>query len=80
MNILCIQQDGVPPHYSRPVRNYLGNNSHGLSTGRRVLMELPAHSPDFLHTYTSLSSYLKFKVYETAPILDILFSTWMHWT
>lgn len=43
---LFFQQDGAPPHYAMPVRNWLNERFPGKWIGRRGAIEWPPRSPD----------------------------------
>lgn len=58
-NQLIFQQDGAPPHYSLPVREYLNNRFPGRWIGRRGPMEWPARSPDLTPLDFFLWEHLK---------------------
>lgn len=57
------QQDGAPPHFARPVRNFLDQHFPGRWIGRRGPIEWPPRSPDLTPLDFFLWGYLKSKVY-----------------
>lgn len=61
------QQDGAPPHYMLPVRNFLHTVLPERWIGRRGPIEWPARSPDLTTLDFFLWGYLKSKVYDTKP-------------
>lgn len=70
---IWFQQDGAPPHYAQPVRNYLDQIFANRWIGRRGTIEWPARSPDLTPLDFFLWGYLKSKVYKTKPEnIDIL--------
>lgn len=66
-NELVFQQDGAPPHYVVPVREFLNNRFPGRWIGRRGPIEWPARSPDLSPLDYFLWGHLKSKVYATQP-------------
>lgn len=66
-NFLWYQQDGAPPHYSRPVRVYLDTVFPERWIGRRGPVEWPVSSPDLTPLGYFLWGYLKCKVYINRP-------------
>lgn len=66
-NELVFQQDGAPPHYALPVREYLNDRFPGRWIGRRGPIEWPARSPDLSPLDYFLWGHLKSKVYATQP-------------
>lgn len=64
---LVFQQDGAPPHYALPVRQFLDATFPEHWIGRRGPVEWPARSPDLTPLDFFLWGYLKSKVYETQP-------------
>lgn len=66
-NEIWFQQDGAPPHYSRPVRDYLNLIFNNRWIGRRGVVEWPARSPDLTPLDFFLWGYLKSKVYVNRP-------------
>ena len=61
-------QDGAPPHFYRPVIEYLNNQLPGRWMGRRVnFLEWPARSPDLTPCDFFLWGYVKEKVYQASP-------------
>jgi len=61
------QQDGAPPHYALPVRQFLDETFPGRWIGRRGAIEWPARSPDFSPLDFFLWGHLKSKIYATEP-------------
>lgn len=66
-NELVYQQDGAPPHYTAPVRQFLNETFPGRWIGRRGPVEWPARSPDLTPLDFFLWGHLKTKVYATQP-------------
>lgn len=66
-NPVIFQQDGAPPHFFRPVRDWLDQTYPGRWIGRRGPMEWPARSPDLTPLDFFLWGYVKSKVYVTKP-------------
>lgn len=64
---IWFQQDGAPPHFVRPVRNFLDTVFPGRWIGRRGPIEWPPRSPDLTPMDYFLWGYLKSKVYRTKP-------------
>lgn len=64
---IWFQQDGAPPHFARPVREYLDEIFPGRWIGRRGPVEWPARSPDITPLDYFLWGYLKSKVFKTRP-------------
>lgn len=64
---IWFQQDGAPPHFARPVREYLDEVFPGRWIGRRGPIEWPARSPDLTPLDFFLWGYLKSKVFKTKP-------------
>lgn len=64
---LTFQQDGAPPHFVAPVRQFLDDNFTGRWIGRRGPIEWPARSPDLSPLDFFLWGHLKSKVYITQP-------------
>lgn len=64
---LWFQQDGAPPHYAVPVRQYLNEIFPNRWIGRRGPVEWPARSPDLTPLDYFLWGYLKSKVYFNRP-------------
>ena len=61
------QQDGAPPHYAAPVRQYLDELFPNRWIGRRGFVEWPARLPDLSPLDYFLWGYLKCKVFATKP-------------
>lgn len=66
-NSLWYQQDGAPPHYARPVREYLNYAFPNRWIGRRGAVEWPARSPDLTPLDFFLWGYVKSAVYKEKP-------------
>lgn len=66
-NELHFQQDGAPPHYFRPVREWLNNRFPNQWIGRRGPIEWPARSPDLTPLDFFLWGHIKSVVYKTQP-------------
>lgn len=64
---LYFQQDGAPPHYVLPVRQWLQNTFPGRWIGRRGAIEWPARSPDLTPLDFFLWGHLKSVVYTPQP-------------
>lgn len=64
---IWLQQDGAPPHYALPVRNYLNDTFPHRWIGRRGFIEWPARSPDLTPLDFFLWGYLKNRVFKTQP-------------
>lgn len=64
---LHFQQDGAPPHYVAPVREFLDNRFPGQWIGRRGPIEWPARSPDLSPLDFFLWGHLKNKCFATKP-------------
>lgn len=64
---IWLQQDGAPPHYARPVREYLDQIFPNRWIGRRGPIEWPARSPDLTPLDYFLWGYLKAKIYFNRP-------------
>lgn len=64
---LRFQQDGAPPHYVLPVRQWLNDNFPNQWIGRRGPIEWPARSPDLSPLDFFLWGHLKSMVYKTEP-------------
>lgn len=64
---IWFQQDGAPPHYAHPVRDFLDNCFPRRWIGRRGPIEWPARSPDLTPLDFFLWGYLKSKVYLNKP-------------
>jgi len=64
---LHFQQDGAPPHYALPVREWLNERFPGKWIGRRGAIEWPARSPDLTPLDFFLWGHLKTQVYKTPP-------------
>lgn len=67
---LHFQQDGAPPHYALPVREWLNARYSGKWIGRRGSIEWPARSPDLTPLDFFLWGYLKTQVYQS-PVNDL---------
>ena len=61
------QQDGAPPHYALPVRQFLDETFPDRWIGRRGPIEWPARSPDLSPLDFFLWGHLKSKIYATQP-------------
>lgn len=66
-DLLTFQQDGAPPHYARPVREFLDAVFPRQWIGRRGPLDWPARSPDLSPLDFFLWGHLKSKVYTTEP-------------
>ena len=64
--IMWFQQDGAPPHYALPVRNFLNQRFNDHWIGRGGPISWPARSPDLTKLDFFLWGYVKDKVYQTA--------------
>nr|CAH7745775.1 unnamed protein product [Callosobruchus chinensis] len=67
------QQDGAPPHYALPVRQFLEETFPDRWIGRRGPIEWPARSPDLSPLDFFFWGHLKSKIYATQPesLLDL---------
>ncbi|KAJ4451828.1 hypothetical protein ANN_03305 [Periplaneta americana] len=67
-SIWC-QEDGAPPHYAAPVRQYMNQVFSNRRVGRRGFVEWPARSPDLSPRdyFLCLSIPFKCKVFATKP-------------
>lgn len=65
--LLHFQQDGAPPHYVRPVREWLDNHYPEQWIGRRGPIEWPPRSPDLTPLDFFLWGHLKSVVFKTQP-------------
>lgn len=61
------QQDGAPPHFHGPVREYLDEEFPGRWIGRRGAIEWPPRSPDLAPLDFFLWGYVKERVFTTQP-------------
>lgn len=61
---MLFMQDGAPPHFSLPVRNYLNTHFPDRWIGRGGPIPWPARSPDFNPLDFCVWGYLKSLVYE----------------
>lgn len=66
-HLLHFQQDGAPPHYVRPVREWLDNHYPEQWIGRRGPIEWPPRSPDLTPLDFFLWGHLKSVVFKTQP-------------
>jgi hypothetical protein len=66
-NEVVFQQDGAPPHYVAPVRQFLNNTFPDRWIGRRGPTEWPPRSPDLTPLDFFLWGWLKSKVYKIQP-------------
>lgn len=66
-NLIHFQQDGAPPHYVLPVRQFLNDAFPGQWIGRRGPIEWPARSPDLTPLDFFLWGHLKSIVFKTKP-------------
>lgn len=64
---IIFQQDGAPPHFVRPVRQFLDQNFPQSWIGRRGHIEWPPRSPDLTPLDFFLWGHLKSKIYATQP-------------
>lgn len=64
---IWFQQDGAPPHFARPVRDFLNRCFPRRWIGRRGTIEWPPRSPDLTPLDFFLWGYLKSKVYIDRP-------------
>lgn len=64
---MWLQQDGAPPHYARPVRDFLNLTYPRRWIGRAGHIAWPPRSPDLTSPDFFLWGYLKNTVYQTAP-------------
>lgn len=62
-NALIFQQDGSPPHYAEPVRQYLNATFPGMWIERRFDIEYPPRSPYLAPLDFILWSHLKPLIY-----------------
>ena len=60
---LIFQQDGAPPHFVPPVRQFLNDQFPGRWIGRRGPIEWPPRSPDLSPLDFFLWGWLKSKIY-----------------
>ncbi|XP_066149124.1 uncharacterized protein [Euwallacea fornicatus] len=65
------QQDGAPPHYAIPVRQFLDETFPDRWIGRRGAIEWSARSPDLSPLDFFLWGHLKSKIYGTASLMNI---------
>lgn len=66
-NLLHFQQDGAPPHYVVPVRDWLDDHYPNQWIGRRGPVEWPPRSPDLTPLDFFLWGHLKSVVFKTQP-------------
>lgn len=66
-DLIHFQQDGAPPHYFLPVRQWLTQNFPDRWIGRRGPVEWPPRSPDLTPLDFFLWGHLKSVVYKTKP-------------
>jgi len=66
-NDIHFQQDGAPPHYVAPVRQFLDTHFPNQWIGRRGPIEWPPRSPDLSPLDYFLWGHLKSKVFSTKP-------------
>lgn len=66
-DLLHFQQDGAPPHYVRPVRQWLDDHYPDRWIGRRGPIEWPPRSPDLTPPDFFLWGHLKSVVFKTQP-------------
>lgn len=66
-NDIYFQQDGAPPHYAAPVRDFLNHHFPEHWIGRRGSIEWPPRSPDLTPLDFFLWGHLKTIVYKTEP-------------
>lgn len=66
-DLLTFQQDGAPPHYFLPVRQWLNDRFPDKWIGRRGPIEWPPRSPDLTPLDFFLWGHLKSIVYKTQP-------------
>lgn len=64
---IIFQQDGAPPHFVQPVRQFLDENFPDAWIGRRGHIEWPPRSPDLAPLDFFLWGHLKSKIYATQP-------------
>lgn len=64
---IIFQQDGAPPHFVQPVRQFLDENFPHAWIGRRGHIEWPPRSPDLAPLDFFLWGHLKSKIYATQP-------------
>lgn len=65
------QQDGAPPHYAVPVRNYLHEQFPERWIGRRGPIEWPARSPDLTPLDFFLWGFLKGLVFDGSTLENV---------
>ena len=66
-DLVHFQQDGAPPHFFLPVRQWLNDRFPGRWIGRRGPIEWPPRSPDLTPLDFFLWGHLKSIVYKTEP-------------
>lgn len=66
-NLLYFQQDGAPPHYTLPVRQFLNRTFPNSWIGRRGPIEWPARSPDLTPLDFFVWGHLKNKIFQNQP-------------
>lgn len=66
-NLLHFQQDGAPPHYVLPVRQWLDAHYPDKWIGRRGPVEWPPRSPDLAPLDFFLWGHLKSVIFKTQP-------------
>lgn len=66
-NDVYFQQDGAPPHYAAPVRDFLNQHFPQHWIGRRGFIEWPPRSPDLTPLDFFLWGHLKSVIYKTKP-------------
>lgn len=64
---IIFQQDGAPPHFAQPVRQFLDESFPQSWIGRRGHIEWPPRSPDLTPLDFFVWGYLKSKIYATQP-------------
>lgn len=67
-NRLIWQQDGAPPHWYRPARQWLDQHFGRCWIGRNGPMAWPPRSPDLTASDFWLWGHLKYLVYQTQPV------------
>lgn len=67
VDTIHFQQDGAPPHYVAPVRQFLDTHFPGRWIGRRGPIEWPPRSPDLSPLDYFLWGHLKSTCYITTP-------------
>ncbi len=67
---VIFQQDGAPPHFSKQVRAWLGENFDGRWIGRGGPISWAPRSPDLTPLDFFLWGFIKTKVY-TRTVVDI---------